>query len=62
MPKYIFSNGIVRFTTGLPKPRRVKGSKELPSVIIVFPNPVANRSEHEKAREKDDKSRTVAED
>jgi hypothetical protein len=61
MPKYIFSNGTVRVTTGLPKPRRVKGTKELSSVIIVFPNPVANQSEQEKEGEKDDKPRTVPE-
>lgn len=62
MPKYIFSNGTVRVTTGLPRPRRVRGTKELLSVVIVFPDPVAKQSEQEKEDEKDDKLRTVHED
>ena len=62
MRKYIFSNGTVRVTTGLSKPGRVKGKKELTTVIIVFPNHVANQSEQEKDHEKDDESRTVSKD
>ena len=57
MPKYIFSNGTVRATTGLTTPRRTKGKQELATVIIVFPNPVANQSEQEKEGVRDDEPR-----
>jgi len=60
MRKYIFSNGTVRVATGLSKPGRIKGKKGLTTVIIVFPNHVANQSEQEKDNEKDDESRTVS--
>ena len=62
MRKYIFSNGTVRVTTGLSKPGRVKVKKELATVIIVFPNRVANQSEQEKDNVQDDESRTVLKD
>ena len=62
MRKYIFSNGTVRVTTGLPKPRRARRTKEPSPVIIVFPSPVAKQPEPEKDVENDDKSRTLHKD
>ena len=57
MPKYIFSNGTIRTTTGLSKQQRIKRKQELPTVIIVFPNPVANQSVQEKEGVRDDEPR-----
>jgi hypothetical protein len=56
MPKYIFSNGLVRTTAGFSQPRSRKGKQELATVVIVFPNATENQAEQEKVSKKDDES------